>query len=525
MSKKEITKNEHISRESSSRDSSTQQLIENTKKEFIDKYFHPKEEISKNENKKTDISWTPKNLANNKSKHYEIKEILDQAFTNDRKIQEAIDICSNEESQKLFKKHEEYFKEIFEEIFELGHHPSINIAAWHDSVHNAFDSYETLGYIKWINNIIEEYTSYLGSILHDIWRATEIELQGVQWYLDEHAKYSVWYLITLVKQKSQEFEEKNKNIMEEDELKKFDTLAKAIFARAINAVIVHPRFNDTRDPVFHHVQSLDRLAGISWYRYFVRLLFTVWLHWAWHDGDKHFWQKNIFPNGDRSHKLANVFHKDSDYAVMDKLETFTRGTFHKPVTLSMSHGEGQMDEHIRKSICLMTLIAWWPGTKEYNDTFYPELHPDEYPEWFDKKSKWILPEKFQEMIKNVKMFSQAELDAMQEDPMDDYSLNDLFEVLLAQQAMFLSENDKKLFFEYISNQRKQKDFSEENLKNTLKYIIHSREIDRKQELWVIHNNVENQDWYKAKIANYLKNYPLWSRSLGKVKKEIDNETI
>jgi len=132
---------------------------------------------------------------------------------------------------------------------------------------------------------------------------------------DGHAIYSLMYLIQESRNVRKRFYEERASISKE-ELQKIEEVSKAFFKRIINAVLVHPGFNDTRDPVFHNVQSLDRLAGQG-DRFFVRILLADGLHY----------HKPIYGNTkkDFSTKLPNVFGTTNDeYDLFHKIEQYAR---------------------------------------------------------------------------------------------------------------------------------------------------------------------------------------------------------
>ena len=132
---------------------------------------------------------------------------------------------------------------------------------------------------------------------------------------DSHALYSLMYLIQESRNLRKKFYQEHTAINPEEQ-KKVEEVSKAFFKRIINAVLVHPGFNDTRDLVFHNVQSLDRLAGQG-DRFFVRILLADGLHY----------HKPIYADTkkDFSTKLPNVFGTTNDeYDLFHKIEQYAR---------------------------------------------------------------------------------------------------------------------------------------------------------------------------------------------------------
>lgn len=450
-------------------------------------------------------------------KEVTFREVMARFCNNQKTIEEAKAITSTPRAKEIFTEFEPYILDMFNHLADLMNHPSRNDAAGHDSVHATYDTFEVLDYMEWLDDPVEKTAAYLWSLVHDAGRTDEIMYKWGQVLDDSHAYFSILYLIQEFRNTKEKFISEQKHLTKEelDEVKK---IANAYFTRVINAVIMHPGFNDLRDPAFHHVQSLDRLAGIFWQRIFVRMFFADGLH---HNHP-------IMPdnNVDGSEKLPNVFNVHGNYSIFHKLEAFTRGTFHKPVGLSLESGNAKADEQMRTGLAVLMLLSWWYDTPLFKQTFNPELKNATKEEYNHKDKKGVLPDNFKKMIQEQTLLTDQEKAGMLALSQKKYTTEQLFWIIFKQQAMFLSKEDTKKFFEYFNTTRlvewKDNEYNNmDNLIQALQYIIIRRELDRVHEKSIIIKNIDNEnDQYKASIANKIISHPLWNRSLENILAEV-----
>ncbi|MEI6673429.1 MAG: hypothetical protein WCL02_09405 [bacterium] len=107
--------------------------------------------------------------------------------------------------------------------------------------------------------------------------------------------------------------------------------------------------------------------------------------------------------------------------------------------------------------------------------------------------------------------------------LDTFTLEKLFRIILKQQAMYLSDKDLNHFFVYLKSPKNEilkTPAYEHNLMHTLKYIIVRRELDRKQEIQTIEENLHNDNEFKKTIAEKSMKHPLWNVSLEEILKDF-----
>lgn len=85
--------------------------------------------------------------------------------------------------------------------------------------------------------------------------------------------------------------------------------------------------------------------------------------------------------------------------------------------------------------------------------------------------------------------------------------------MLKQQSMFLQEGDIQHFIDYITKNISESPQHEECMKDTLRYIIIRRELDRIEEKSRIQDNLETTDPFKSILAQNISTHPLWTQSL------------
>lgn len=439
-----------------------------------------------------------------------IKNIIKIVLQPDKNIAEDIQITNSDEARKYFEMFQSELVDMFVHFLTLSQHESRNKALWHDSTHAAYDGYEILEYTWWIENGVERLATYFGSLAHDLGRPDEIEFKWWQVNDEHHALYALMYLSQELKNHTTKFYAKNPDI-DPTIKKELEKIARAFFRRVANAVIVHSGFNDTRDPVFHHVQSLDRLAGIMGQRFFVRILLA--------DGIHHNKPLYSSQDGDYTEKIPAAWDVSKPYSIFHKTEQYMRGTFHKPVSLSLDTADGLIDERTRQSMAILYFMAWWKNnTSLYQQTFFPELHTIDPQEWDNKAKKWVLPDKYKDLLSEGKLLTDAEKKALAN--LWDYSVADYCRIMLQQQSMFLEEKDIQHFIDYITSNTADSADQEEYIKDTLRYIIVRRELDRIEEKQRIESNLETKDPFKSILAQNLSKHPLRTQSLEDICKHI-----
>ena len=92
--------------------------------------------------------------------------------------------------------------------------------------------------------------------------------------------------------------------------------------------------------------------------------------------------------------------------------------------------------------------------------------------------------------------------------------------MLQQQSMFLEEKDIQHFIDYITSNIAASPDQEEYTKDTLRYIIIRRELDRIEEKKRIESNLETQDPFKSILAQNLSKHPLRTQSLEDICKHM-----
>lgn len=85
--------------------------------------------------------------------------------------------------------------------------------------------------------------------------------------------------------------------------------------------------------------------------------------------------------------------------------------------------------------------------------------------------------------------------------------------MLRQQSMFLQESDIQHFIDYINTNISDHPDQQDYMKDTLRYIVIRRELDRVEEKSRIQNNLETTDPFKSILAQNLNTHPLWTQSL------------
>lgn len=439
-----------------------------------------------------------------------LKNIVKDLFQSDQSIQEAIQLTNSDQAKACFELLQDEMLAIFSHLLALSQHESRNKAIGHDSTHAAYDGYEILEYTTPIQDPVERVATYFWSLAHDLGRSDEVEFKGWQVNDEHHALYALMYLFQELRNHSKAFCARHPQL-DTPEKEMIEKVSKALFKRVINAVLVHSWFNDTRDPVFHHVQSLDRLAGIMGQRFFVRILLADGIHL----------HKPLYSTsrGDYSEHIPPVQDVKSNYSIFHKMEQYMRGTFHKPVSLSLPGSEDIINERTRQSIAILYLMSWWKKRSSLHyQTFFPELNNASPEERNGKNKKWVLPEHFKNLIKDNKIFTDQEKQALEDLPT--FGLEKCCRIMLQQQSMFLQENDIQNFIQYIQNNIAKDTTHQEDIIDTFRYVIIRRELDRGEEKSRIEVNIHTTDPYKAMLAQNLIQHPLRTQSLNDIIEKI-----
>lgn len=454
-------------------------------------------------NKYFDSTWNLVDLGNS---GHNIKNIVNELFLSDQNIQEAIHITSSEKAKECFAFLQDDMLAIFSHLLTLSQHESRNKALGHDSTHAAYDGYEMLEYTPSIQDPIERIATYFGSLAHDLGRPDEVEFKWWQVNDEHHALYALMYIFQELRNHSRSFCARNTQLSS-TEKEEIETISKAFFKRVINAVIVHSWFNDTRDPVFHHVQSLDRLAGIMWQRFFVRILLADGIHL----------HKPLYSptRWNYAEKIPAALDVKTPYSIFHKTEQFMRWTFHKPVSLSLDTADSIIDERTRQSMAILYLMSWWKDHSSlYQQTFFPESQDSSSDERNHKDKKWVLPDKFKKLIHEHHILTDEEKGALEK--IWTYSIEDYCRIMLKQQSMFLQEKEIQHFIDYIQENISKDAHYKSYMTDTLRYVIVRRELDRVEEKARIEANLETTDPFKSLLAKNLSHHPLWTQSLDEI---------
>lgn len=148
--------------------------------------------------------------------------------------------------------------------------PEYKTLLGHDRIHIGFDMFETLHWAVHSNeNPATILLVVLGGLAHDLGRYSEERLTerslGMDFHQGEqiqfHAALSAKIVFDLWELFFPQIELPSTNVM---------TAGQAFLLRLMNAIMWHGGPNYEKDPVCHHIQSADRLAGVLGSRQFPR---------------------------------------------------------------------------------------------------------------------------------------------------------------------------------------------------------------------------------------------------------------
>ncbi len=398
--------------------------------------------------------------------------------------------------EKLFDKYEPKFLEALESLLELWKSPEHQQTLGHDTIHISYDLLEYLHLIEGLDlPKSERYMILFGSLLHDLGRYPELLIEDRSEAMDfnkniqiqNHAAMSAFIGLRLAK----DFKDKEETDPE------IITASQAFNRRVIGAALYHGGKNVTEDPIIHHVQSIDRLAGILGSREFVRNLVT--------DGvqrgaalypDENLDYSEAFPlfsNLPVTDYSNSKNPKESYTNILHYIEMPARNIF----PLSSQAGTERAKEMRRESGIILSLMSGDEGTSLYQQVFAPELNPDH--SYSFPKTK--MPEDIWQEIK--KGPTKEEREAMDK---NDLSTAELVNLMLDQQAPFIKDEDRQKVHALIASapEKHQRDIVE-----TIKYVISRHELNRKKERAFLLSKKDDKDHLVSHIADDLLHSPLF----------------
>ncbi|MFA4941249.1 MAG: hypothetical protein WC582_01450 [Patescibacteria group bacterium] len=391
--------------------------------------------------------------------------------------------------EKLFDKYGESFRAALEEILNLWDSKENRKTLGHDKTHISYDLFEYLDLSEELKNS-EKYMVLFGSLLHDFGRYPELLLKERSGAMDFdkakqiqlHAALS-GYLAALFARRFKVEGEDDPDIIQASE---------AFNRRVIGSVLLHGGKNEERDPVAHHIQSIDRLAGILGTREFVRNIIN--------DGvqrgapvypDERLSYDETFPlfNNLPAKEFGSADDPQKSWTnILHYLEMPMRNMF----PLSTERGMKRSKEMKRESGIILTLLSGGKNSELFRQIFAPELNERKA----YKFPKTRLPEDIWEQIN--KGLSEEEISAMEQ--YDNLDINALVDKMLEQQAPDISSDDKTKVRNLLL------DVSPEHIKDVfeaVKYTVARRDLNKKEEREFLLKKKESEDPLVSEIANKL----------------------
>lgn len=280
------------------------------------------------------------------------------------------DLAAGEEDFfELFRKYDWKLQKILEHLLVLWDLPENRKTLGHDRIHISYDLLEFL-YLSVSLKESERRMVLFGSLLHDLGRYPELlfrEKPGAMDFsktqeIQLHAALSA-YLAWLLS-KIHRVPETDPQIVKS---------SKIFGRRVLAAVLFHGGKNETRDAVAHHVQSVDRLAGILGIREFVRNVCTDGvMRGAAVYPDERLSYARTFPlfNNLPVKEFVGASEPQKSWTnIIHYLEMPLRNMY----PLSTNEGTGRSLAMKRESGIILTLLSGGKGAPLYKQIFAPEL--------------------------------------------------------------------------------------------------------------------------------------------------------
>lgn len=417
-------------------------------------------------------------------------------FSNKVLKKEDIELGENN-FEKLIEKHGAVFQKALGELLDLWETKEHRETLGHDRVHISYDLLEFL-YLAENGGLSksEKYMVLFGSLLHDLGRYPELLFQERSGAMDFKKGKQIQLHAALSGYMGALFSKKYKTKETDPEVIE---VSKAFDRRVIGAVLFHGGTNEERDPVAHHVQSVDRLAGIFGSREFVRNVVTDGVQrGASFYPDERLSYDKTFPlfNNLPVEKFSNSENpKNSWTNIVHYIEMPLRNMF----TLSTQYGMERSKTMKRESGIILALLSGGKDAPLYKQTFAPELDPSG--EYVFPKTR-IPADIWQEIECGP---NKEEKLAMEQ--YKDLNFHELIDLMLAQQAFDMPLAARKKVYKLIEQvpQEHQKD-----VRSTIEYVIARRFINQEKERQFLLEEEKSPDVLISTIAGHLLKNKLFS---------------
>jgi hypothetical protein len=413
--------------------------------------------------------------------------------------------------EKLFKKYEKEFYNAINELLDLWNTKEHKQTLWHDNIHITYDLLEFLYLIKNVDlKKSEQYLILFGSLLHDLWRYPELLLENRSWAMDFnkvkeiqlHAALS-WYIWIMLARKFKSSEDDSDIVQ----------TSIAFNKRVIWAVLFHWWKNGNRDPIGHHVQSIDRLAWILWVREFVRNILTDWVQrWAQLYPDERLSYAEKFPLFNNL-PVSNFTNSDTPEKSWTNIVHYLEMPMRNIYPLSSDFWTERAKKMRRESGLILTLLSWWEWTKLYDEIFAPELN-------LDKTYNFPKTRLQDDIWKSIKLwFSQEEIEKMKE--YESLEFSDLVYIMLKQQSPNIQESEKQKVQKLLKQVPIQ---HKEDIKKAIIYVVSRYELNKHEEKKFLTEQSRSQDSLISTLSKRLLNSPLfWENDVKETPKNIQKK--
>ncbi len=402
--------------------------------------------------------------------------------------------------QKLFEKYGENFKEALDEILSLWDTPEHRQTLGHDRIHISYDLFEYLNLIKGADLKESEKNMVLfGSLLHDLGRYPELLFKERSGAMDFSKTKRIQFHAALSGYIGASFAKKFKAEDENDP--DIVQASKTFNRRVIGAVLLHGGKNEERDPVAHHVQSIDRLAGILGTREFVRNIVTdgVQRGAAVYPDERLSFDKTfpLFNNLPVKEFRDKDNPKESWTNIVHYLEMPMRNMYPLSTELGMNRAKIMK----RESGIILTLLSGGKDSELYKQIFAPEL--TEGQNYSFPKTK--LPEDVWDQIRQG-------LNAEEKSAMNQYQGLDtaaLTDKMLDQQVPDIPQADRLKVHNLLADipEKHHQDVCE-----AVKYVVARRELNKSSERTFLLETRESEDPLIKDIAERLLKSGLFDES-------------
>jgi len=392
---------------------------------------------------------------------------------------------------KLFNKYSNNLEEAINEINNLWQTKENIQTLGHDNIHIAYDLFEFLKLMESKKfKESEKYMVLLGSLLHDLGRYPELLFRDRSGAMDFnkpkkiqfHAALS-GYIGSILAKIYKNKDEKDPDIIE---------ASKSLNRRIISASLFHGGKNEERDPVVHHVQSIDRLSGILGTREFVRNIVS--------DGVLR--GAPIYPDESLSYNInfplfnnlpvEKFNHSENPEGSWTNIIHYIEMPMRNMYKLSTNLGENRAKSMKRESGIILTLLSGGENSKLYKEIFSPELNIDKIYNF----PKTKLPLEIWDAIKNGINYEEADKMANFKNVNSDL----LIDIMLEQQAPYISNISRKKVHKLFSDVP---EYHLDDINKTLKYVVVRRFLNKEDEKKFLLFKKESNDRIMKLIAKIL----------------------